>query len=81
MNEVIGRLPGDEQETTELAGMELAGIVEELHHLELGERDPELEQGGGEASPQDAVDPALGIDQARAEGGASTSTVDSYAGR
>jgi len=30
-------------------GVKLGGLVEELHHLELGEGDAELEQGVGEA--------------------------------
>jgi hypothetical protein len=64
MNEVVGRLPRDEQSPADLARMQLAGLVQELHHLELGEGDPELEQGGGEAGSQDAVDAALRVDQA-----------------
>ena len=68
VNEVIRRLSGDEEEAADLAGMELAGVVEELHHLELGERDAELEQGGGEAGTQDAVDPSLSVDEAPSGG-------------
>jgi len=43
MNEVVGRLSRDEQAPADLAGMQLPGLVQELHHLELGEGDAELE--------------------------------------
>jgi hypothetical protein len=43
MNEVVGGLSRDEQSPADLAGMQLAGLVQELHHLELGEGDAELE--------------------------------------
>ena len=49
MNEVIGRLSGDEEATPISPGWSLVGIVQELHHLELGEGDAELEEGVGEA--------------------------------
>ena len=43
MNEVVGGLSRDEQSSADLAGMQLAGLVPELHHLELGKGDAELE--------------------------------------
>lgn len=68
MNEVIGRLSSDEQATADLAGVKLGRLVEELHHLELGEGDAELEQGVGEAGSEDAVNAALRVDQAPSRG-------------
>jgi len=43
--------------------MEPLDVVEQVHHLELRERDAQLEQRFGEASAQDPVDASFGIDQ------------------
>jgi hypothetical protein len=48
--------------------VKLGGLVEELHHLELGEGDAEPEQGVGEAASEDAVNAALRFDQAPSRG-------------
>jgi hypothetical protein len=45
-------------------GCSLLALLQGLHHLELGEGDPELEEGVGEAGSQDAVDAALRVDKA-----------------
>ena len=58
-----GRLPCDEEASADLARMDLDGVVQELHDLDLRERRPEIQQRIGELSPQDPVDTPLRIDQ------------------
>ena len=60
---MVGGLSGDEESAPDLSRMEPLDVVEQLHHLELRERDAELEQRFGEASAQDPVDASFGIDQ------------------
>ncbi|HJS26828.1 MAG TPA: hypothetical protein VJ913_06865 [Actinomycetota bacterium] len=43
--------------------MQLLLVVQELHHLELCERDGQFREGLREPAAQDPVDPALRIDE------------------
>jgi hypothetical protein len=63
MHEVSGGLTGDEESTSDLAGMELVDAVQQFHDLELREGDAELEELLCETSAQDPVDASFGIDQ------------------
>ena len=62
-NEVTRRLSGDEQLAAERTGMGLLGLVEQLHDLELRERDAHLNERVGEPRAQDPVDPSFGVDE------------------
>jgi hypothetical protein len=62
-NEVTSRLSGDEQVSTDRTRMGFLDPVEQLHDLELCERDAHPGERFRESRAQDPVHPSLGVDE------------------
>ena len=61
-NQMRCGLPGDQERSADRSWMESMVLVEQLHDLELRERDAHLEQRIGEPRSKDPMDPADLID-------------------
>jgi hypothetical protein len=65
-DETMSGLTRDEHPPADRARMELPLVMQELHHLELRERDAVLEQRLLELPSEQAVDASLGVDETSA---------------